>query len=360
MTTRPRAAPPTPAVHVDLDVVRGNARVVCDRFDGSVLGVTKAVSGDQRVAGAMLDGGVDGIGDSRVRNLERVGEHVETARTLIVSPMRHEYDRVVAAADRSLHSELDTLEGVAEAARARDITHEAVLMVDTGDRREGVLPAELIPTLQRAVGLSGVDVTGIGTNVGCFGGVVPTPEAMAEFVALVREAETELGRSFPVVSGGSTVTLSLVEDGTLPDGVNELRVGEAILLGTDVTGNREIPYLRGDAFSLRAEVIECKRKPSMPAGPQGRNVDGDAPEFEDRGVRERAILALGKQDVVVDDLTPLTEGVEVLGASSDHTVCDVTDAPEPLSVGDTVEFRMGYRALVQAYTSEYVGRTVTE
>ncbi|MFD1646096.1 alanine/ornithine racemase family PLP-dependent enzyme [Haloarchaeobius litoreus] len=345
-----------PTVHVDLDVVRENARAVCARFDGRVVGVTKAVTGDPAVARAMLDGGVDGVGDSRILNLSRLAEHVDAERTLLVSSLR-DRDRVVTAADRSLHSEVAVLEAVATAARERGVEHDVLVMVDTGDRREGVLPEDLRPTLHRAVELDGVRVVGVGTNVGCFGGVLPTAASMGEFVSLVEESEAALGRRFPVISGGSSVTLPLVEAGTLPDRVNELRVGEAILLGTDVTRDRTVPYLRNDAFTLRAEVIECKRKPSTPAGPRGRDVDGDRPGFEDRGVRERAIVAVGEQDVVTDELVPLADGVEVVGASSDHTVCDITDATARITVGDTLSFRPGYRALVQAFTSEYVGRT---
>lgn len=347
-----------PTVHVDLAAVRENARAVCDRVDGRVLGVTKGVSAHPPVARAMLDGGVDGLADSRLLNLERLGSHVDAERTLLVSPAPDALDRVVACADRSLHSEPAVVEALAARARERGVTHDVVLMVDTGDRREGMLPEDTLPALRQVASVEGVRVVGLGTNVGCFGGVLPTPDAMAEFVDLVERAEADLGRRFPVVSGGSTVTLSLVEDGTLPDRVNELRVGEAILLGTDVTGDREIPYLRQDAVTFSASVVECKRKPSAPAGPRGKDVDGETPTFEDRGTRERAVLAVGKQDITPGELVPLDDGVEVLGASSDHTVCDVTEAGD-VAVGDRLSFRPGYRALVDAFTSEYVGRRVS-
>jgi predicted amino acid racemase len=361
-TERPDVAAPT--VRIDLDAVSENARAVCERFDGRIVGVTKAVSGDPAVARAMLDGGVDGLGDSRVLNLARLGDAMGEAdetvpeRTLLVSPMLSDLDRVVEHADRSLHSEGEVVAALAETAREHGSTHDVVLMVDTGDRREGVLPEDAHPTIRQAVDLDGVRVVGLGTNAGCFGGVLPTRESMQAFVDLVADVEDALGRTFPVVSGGSTVTLELVDAGTLPDRVTELRVGEGILLGTDVSRGQEIPWLRQDAFTLHAEVIESKRKPSMPEGQRGRNVDGDEPALEDRGPRQRAILALGKQDVVPEKLTPLADGWEVLGASSDHTVCDVTDTPDTVTVGDTVAFRMGYRALVQSFTSEYVGREV--
>lgn len=351
---------PGPTVHVDPRAVRENAAAVCERFDGSVVGVTKAVAGDPTVAAAMLDGGVDGIGDSRLLNLRRVGEHLDAERTLLQGPMLSDLEPVVRHAERSLHSEGEVVAALAETASQLGTTHDVVLMVDTGDRREGVLPGDALELVRATVDLEGIRVVGLGTNTGCFGGVLPTATSMREFVDVVGDVEAALDREFPVVSGGSTVTLPLVEDGTLPERVNELRVGEGILLGTDVSRGRTIGYLRRDAFTLEAAVIECKRKPSTPDGETGHTVEGSSREFEDRGLRSRAILALGSQDTVPSELTPLTDGVEVLGASSDHLVCDVTDATEPVAVGDSLRFRMGYQALTRSFTSEYVGRTVID
>lgn len=358
MTSRPTTDEVLPTVRVDLDAIRDNARAVSNRFDGRIVGVTKAVTGDPAIAHAMLEGGVDGIGDSRLLNLQRVGEIVDTERTLLVPPGQNDIERLLSSADRSLHSAVKTISAVAATAREHDRTHDIILMVDTGDRREGVLPENLVATLKEVSELEGIRVVGLGTNLGCFGGVLPTADAMVDFVSIIESTEMDLSRTFHTVSGGSTVTLPLVEEGTLPKQINELRIGEAILLGTDVARNREIPFLRQDGFTLQAEVIECKHKPSIPTGPQGHDIDGTVPEFEDRGRRKRAVLALGKQDTVLQSLVPLSGDVEILGGSSDHTICDVTDA-DRVSVGDTLEFRLQYRALVQAFTSEYVSRSIT-
>lgn len=341
-------------------VVRRNAAAVCRRFGGRVLGVTKAVCGDPAVATAMLAGGVDGLADARTSNLARLDEHIAAETTQLVGPMQSRVDRVIGVADRTLQSEPGVVEALSSAAADRGVSHRVVLMVDVGDRREGVLPADVVPVLERIVDLPGIEVVGLGTNVGCFGGVLPTPAKMASFVSVVESAEDALGRAFPIVSGGSSVTLPLVESGELPGRINELRVGEAILLGTDVTRDRRIPYLAGDAFELRAEVIECKRKPSTPSGERGSTVDGRPRSFADRGKRTRAIVALGKQDTVPAELEPLPARMEVLGASSDHTVIDVTDCDRRIAVGDTIGFRPGYNALVRACTTEYVHRAVVD
>lgn len=349
-----------PRLRIRPPVIRENAAAVRERFDGRVVGVTKAVSGDPVVARAMLEGGVDSLADARTANLERLDDAVETHLTQLVCPMPSAVERVVRVADRTFHSEPTVIEAVSAAGGRADRPHEVVLMVDTGDRREGLLPDDVLPVVSRVIDRPGTELVGLGTIHGCFGGVLPTAEQLERFVELVAAAEAAVGREFPVVSGGSSVTLPLVEDGALPARVNELRIGEAILLGTDVSRDRQIPYLSRDGFELVAEVIECQRKPTLPVGEAGLNVDGEAPEFADRGDRDRAVLALGSQDTDLGGLEPIDPGIEVLGGSSDHAVLDVTEADRSIGVGDGIRFRLGYQALVHAATSEYVAREVVD
>ena len=95
-------------------------------------------------------------------------------------------------------------------------------------------------------------------------------------------------------------------------------------------------------------------KPSRPIGQSGYDAFGNQPVFVDEGDRLRAIANIGREDVLIEGLTPIDKGVRVLGASSDHLLLDVTDADPPLAVGDRVAFRMSYGAMLAAMTSEYV------
>ena len=56
-----------------------------------------------------------------------------------------------------------------------------------------------------------------------------------------------------------------------------------------------MPGTRQDTVKLVAEVIELKRKPSMPIGKIGKDAFGNTPVFEDKGIRLRAILAVGNR-----------------------------------------------------------------
>ena len=66
---------------------------------------------------------------------------------------------------------------------------------------------------------------------------------------------------------------------------------------------------------------------------------------------QQAILAVGRQDVDPDGLQP-PDGIEILGASSDHLVLDT--GHRPLTVGAEVRFQVDYSALLRAMTSPFV------
>jgi predicted amino acid racemase len=76
----------------------------------------------------------------------------------------------------------------------------------------------------------------------------------------------------------------------------------------------------------------------------------------DRGVRKRAVVALGYTDTDPGALLPLDDGVTIAGSSSDHMVLDVTEAEYDFCEGDIVHFRMKYAALLHSMLSPYVAR----
>lgn len=145
----------------------------------------------------------------------------------------------------------------------------------------------------------------------------------------------------------------MLENG-IPEGINNLRLGESVLFGRERTNYEYLPGTSNDAFIMEAEIIESKEKPSMPIGKIGADSYGHVPVFTDRGIRKRAICALGRQDVDVETMWPVDEGVEIIGASSDHLIVDVTDCEKEFKTGDKICFRLGYFAVMRAFTSKYV------
>ena len=349
-----------PWVSVDLVKVEENARAIsgsCARRGIAVTGVTKGTCGSPPVARAMLRGGVSSLGESRLENVARLREAgVEAPVMLLRVPALSRVDDVVEAAELSLGSELVVLEGLADAARRRGRVHPVILMVDLGDLREGVWPEDLVPLARASDALAGLRVVGLGTNLTCYGGVIPTAAHMERFVALAEAVEGALGRRLAWLSGGSSSALPLVAAGQMPTRVNHVRIGEAILLGRETVGREPWPGTAQDAFVLHAEVVERKRKPSLPESPRTADAFGRTRRFADRGLRERALLDVGREDVDAEGLTAIEMGVEVLGASSDYLVVDVTDARASICVGDELSFALSYGALLAAMDSQYVDK----
>ncbi len=92
----------------------------------------------------------------------------------------------------------------------------------------------------------------------------------------------------------------------------------------------------------------------MPFGNRGKNAFGEILSFKDRGMMRRAIVGVGRQDILVSGLTPL-QPLEILGSSSDHIILDAKDID--LKPGDEVPFSLNYGALLSVMTSPYVYKT---
>lgn len=320
-----------------------------------MVGVTKGFTAIHQIVTAMVEGGIQELADARMENIVELRKrNFNQPITLLRIPRLSNVDYVVRYADTSINSEITVIKALADAASKIGKVHQVILMVDVGDLREGILQEHVLGTVEQIICLQGVKLVGLGTNMGCFGGVLPSVDNLGLLVELADTVERQLGYKMDIISGGGTSTLLLVENNIVPDGINQLRIGEGILLGTDTTNNRKIPGLHQDAFRLRAEVIEVKSKPSVPVGEIGRDAFGNIPQFEDAGIRKRAILALGKQDVYIEGIFPLDETLMILGASSDHTIVDITNANQDIKVGDEISFGLIYPGLLSASDSRYV------
>jgi predicted amino acid racemase len=125
------------------------------------------------------------------------------------------------------------------------------------------------------------------------------------------------------------------------------------MMGTDAAEG-EIDILNQNAVTLYAEVIEVYDKPSIPTGQVGLNPFGEKVESKDLGIRRRAILALGRQDVNYLHMIPKDENMIIIGQSSDHTVLDITNCIRQYQPGEIAEFSLKYGGILAAYTSEFV------
>jgi predicted amino acid racemase len=348
---------PGARITVHLDRIEDNVRTLASRVPGlSVVGVTKSACGDPSIARALVRGGAVALADSRLPNLAGLrAAGIKVPLWLLRAPAPAQAGDVVRLADVSLESELVTIRALDAAARAEGVVHDVICMVEVGDLREGLMPKDVPALVAQVVALDHVRVAGLGVNLSCYGGIVPDRDNLGRLAELAGAVEAQLGRPI-IVSGGNSSTWPLALAGGLPAGITSVRSGESILQGVDtLTREPLLPELHLDAFVLRAPIVECIVKPSRPAGQRAQDAFGDeSPMPEDRGLRRRALIALGRQDVNADFLTPVDPRVQVLGMSSDHLVADVEEVRPAPRVGDVVEFIPGFASVLQAFTSKYV------
>ena len=347
-----------PQLEVDLSILRSNARQVitrCQQQGIRVCGVVKGVDGLPEVARAMRLCGAEELGTSRLEQVERCrAAGVGGPWLLIRIPGLSELPDVVRLCETSLQSERVTLDALEEECVLQGKTHRVIVMADLGDLREGCWDkdemVDVCVHVERE--LPHVELAGVGVNLTCYGSTKPTPEKMQALLDIAARIEKRIGRKLEIISGGATSSYTLVHWGTMPAGINHLRIGENILLGKDLQVNwgiQDMDYLRMDGFTLRAEVVEVREKPTYPIGEFAIDAFGRKPVYVDRGIRRRAILALGRADVgELESLIPREAGLTVIGGSSDHCIVDVEDCPRRLEVGDIVEFSLCYSHLLYA------------
>jgi len=152
-----------------------------------------------------------------------------------------------------------------------------------------------------------------------------------------------------MISGGATSSLPLVIDGKMPKRINNLRIGEGILLALDLEKfwGYDMKHMHKDTFVLKAQVVEIKDKPTYPIGEIFIDAFGTKATYEDKGIRKKALVAVGKQDFGLHDkLIPQKQGVQIVGSSSDHLILDIEDCDIETKLGDILGFSMYYPPLV--------------
>lgn len=345
-------------LEIDLGKIADNARSLVDRASAhgiSITGVTKAMLGFPELARLMYESGIGVVGDSRIENIERIrGAGIDGPMLLVRTPLPSQIDRVVRSGVTSANAEVEVLAALATSARVAGRIHDVMLMVELGDLREGILPADLNDTVRIVLGLPQLRLTGIGANLACRSGVVPSDQNMGELGALVESVERTFGTRITTVSGGNSANLNWALGSHDTGRINDLRLGESIILGREPLQRRAIPGLHTDAVMLVAEVIESKRKPSKPWGLLGQNAFGETTELADEGEIWQTILAVGRQDTEPGDLRA-PDDVAVLAASSDHLVTRTGIQMRP---GDEIRFAPGYSALLRSMTSVFVSKDV--
>jgi predicted amino acid racemase len=347
-------------IEVDLDLVGANAHEIVRRSADrgiSVTGITKAMRGLPALGRVLLDAGAVALGDSRIENIERLrAGGIDAPVVLIRSAAPGEVERVVASADVSCATEVGIVALLSTAAARARRVHGIMLMVELGDLREGIMPGDLHDTVARCLALPNIEIRGIGTNLACRNGVVPDDRNMGRLSDLTESIEQQFGLTLDFVSGGNSANLAWAGSTDRLGRIDNLRIGESILLGVDPRDGSAIAGLRQDTATVTAEVIESKHKPRHAWGTRARSPF--TPPAPTCGTDEidgwHSLLAVGHQDTDPLDLTA-PAGLRIIGASSDHLVIA---SDHRLELGSEIGFRPGYSALVRATGSRSM-RSIT-
>lgn len=354
-----------PKLQINLKKLEDNlnacAAITKERGGCSLMIVTKGLCADKEMVKMVAENPhVDFIADSRVKNIASFAQmaHANGKKTVLLRiPMHCEVSEVVKYVDLSFNSELSTIRLLSEEAKKAGKVHDILLMIDLGDLREGIFfqDEDLIDeAVEEILKMENINLYGIGVNLTCYGAIIPKNENLSQLVAIGQRLEEKYGIKLEMISGGNSSSIYLVGKGQLPEGINNLRLGESFLLGNDTAYETKLPGTVSDGLILQAQIIELKEKPSLPIGEVGVDAFGEKPYYEDRGIMKRAIIGIGKQDTDLGSMTPLDTQIEIMGGSSDHIILDVTHCDKDYQVGDIVEFELGYGGMLKTATSPYV------
>ncbi len=328
---------------------------LCHSANITVMGVTKAMCAWEEAVEAYVEGGVDYLADSRIENLK---VNSKVLKVLLRLPQLEQCREVVKYADISLNSSLITIEKLNSEAKSQNKVHKIIFMFDLGDLREGIYYSDdYLETIKKVYSLSNIELLGIGTNLTCYGGVIPTKETLQKLEKIGKNIETTLQIDLKLKSFGNSSSIYLLDNASEYNYFNNLRLGEALILGRETSYGEKIENTHEDVFKLQAQLVEVYNKPSLPEGELGMNAFGEKVTFEDKGMMKRGILAIGRQDVNVDDIIPVDKGITIIGSSSDHMIIDLTNTDYEL--GDIIEFNLTYGSILSLTTSKYISREVT-
>lgn len=343
-----------PRIEITLSQIQHNARILSELYGEqgiSLMGVSKAVLGEPLIAEAMIQGGVEFIADSRLENIQRMKNAGISTQFVLLRTALSQAESIVQDVDISLNTEIKTIKTISHYASLHNKIHQIILMVEMGDLREGILPCDMFPFIKKVLSLPHLKIIGLGCNLACYGGIKPDNQKMHQLSELTDTIEKEFKIDFPIISGGNSANYEWYKSAHKIERINNLRLGESILLGCETLNRKVIPELHSKAFKLIAEVIELKEKPSLPFGEICQDAFGNVPTFRNRGMHRRAIIALGRQDTLISGLS-CDRNLEILGASSDHVVLDSKDSC--LKVGAEVSFNLDYGSLLTAMTSPFI------
>lgn len=324
--------------------------------------VTKLLCGNKAYLQEVINLGVKEIHDSRISNLKAVKQIDKSVQTVYIKPpAKRSIKNIIRYADVSFNTSLETIKLLSKEAEKQDKIHKIIIMIEMGDLREGVLGENVIEFYSNIFELPNIEVIGLGTNLNCLHGVMPSQDKLIQLSLYEQVIEAKFDRKIPWVSGGTSVTIPLLLKNMRPLGVNHFRVGEILFFGLNLFTMKTVKGMKDDVFKLHAEIIELYEKPKVPVGELAENPSGDVTEIneDDYGKTSyRAIIDIGLLDISPEYLIPDDRKIEISGASSDMLVIDLGKTRRNYKVGDLVSFKLRYMGALSILNSAYIEKKI--
>jgi len=324
--------------------------------------VTKILCGNEKYLKELLLLGIKQYSDSRISNLKMIKNLDPNAQTIYIKPpAKGVIEEVVTYADISMNTDFHTIEMLSTEAVKQNKIHKIIIMIDLGELREGVMREDFVDFYAKVFQIKNIEVVGLGTNLACLYGVKPNNDKLLQLCLYKQLIELKFNVKIPLISGGSSVTIPLIKQGSLPKDINHFRVGETLFMGTDAYNNVPFTTLENDIFKLYAEIIELYEKPVIPSGELGSNLEGNVMTFDDKYIGKssiRAIIDIGLLDIDMKHLEATNANVKLAGATSDMVVLDLGENLEHFKVGDQMEFTLDYMGIVRIMNSQYIEKRV--
>ncbi|MDP2238333.1 MAG: alanine racemase [Bacteroidales bacterium] len=352
-------------IELDIKKLAHNYRFLNQLFEINNVqwgAVSKMMCGNISFLRELIQLGVREVHDSRISNLKVIKKiNPEVQTVYIKPPARQVVKSLVRYADVSFNTELGTISDISEEAVRQNKKHKIIIMIEMGDLREGVLGDNLIDFYSKVFQLPNIEIIGLGTNLNCLNGVMPSHDKLIQLSLYKQLIEATFKVKIPWISGGSSVTVPLLLKKMLPNSVNHFRIGETLYFGNNLVTGKTIKGMKDNVFTLYAEIVELMEKPVVPFGEMGTNVAGEHVEVKESDYGRsscRALLDLGLLDVDLKNLKPIKHDFQITGASSDMIAIDLGKNTRKLQVGEQVGFYLNYMGVLKVMNSNYIEKRV--
>lgn len=350
-------------LNINLSAIQDNLQSllkISDENSIELVPVIKSFSGVGEVLKLLDNPKIKSLGLSRVSTVSHLDNFDTELSNICISLLSkdkleesfYNFDEVYLSSEFALQFYIGL------AVRHSHINLRLTFLVDCGDHREGLTPSSVYELIRKHHHHlpKNLQVAGLATTLGCNFGVLPSQKNLALLDSLSKQLNELLPYSLDTISVGGSIILKLILDNKLPSYVTQIRIGEALLLGTIPAYGIAHPSLHLDAFEFCCSVIELEEKPNFSGLEKGVDALGKEHFVSDKKVILQAILDFGILDTDMSGLTPKNANIEFCNQNSDYTMVEVCQEANSLPL--VLSFKLNYRSLAQALNSDFVEKKI--